>query len=73
MGCDSGGDPVGRGRDPRRDHRDTLGAGVPAPRRDPDGAYLWLFVIAIAVGLLASLAGLRRAVKVEPALAFGGP
>jgi putative ABC transport system permease protein len=30
-------------------------------------------VIAIAVGLAASLAGLRRAVTVDPALAFGGP
>ena len=28
--------------------------------------------VAIAVGILASLAGLRRAVSVEPALAFGG-
>jgi len=45
----------------------------PLPVEIPMSAYLWLFVIAIAVGLLASLAGLRRAVKVEPALAFGGP
>jgi putative ABC transport system permease protein len=35
-------------------------------------AYLSLPVIAIAVGLLASLAGLRRALRVDPALAFGG-
>ncbi|OBI78789.1 ABC transporter permease [Mycobacterium asiaticum] len=39
----------------------------------PVGAYLALPVIAIAIGLLASVAGLRRAVAVEPALAFGGP
>lgn len=39
----------------------------------PAGAYLALPVIAIAIGLLASVAGLRRAVAVEPALAFGGP
>jgi putative ABC transport system permease protein len=39
----------------------------------PTGAYLALPVIAIAIGLLASVAGLRRAVAVDPALAFGGP
>jgi putative ABC transport system permease protein len=30
-------------------------------------------VLAIVLGLLASIAGLRRAVAVEPAMAFGGP
>ena len=44
----------------------------PLPVEIPTSAYLFLFAIAIVVGLLASLAGLRRAVKVEPALAFGG-
>jgi len=39
----------------------------------PTSAYLVLPVIAIAIGLLASIAGLRRAVAVDPALAFGGP
>jgi putative ABC transport system permease protein len=39
----------------------------------PTSAYLALPVIAIAIGLLASVAGLRRAVAVDPALAFGGP
>ena len=39
----------------------------------PMRAYLALPAIAIAVGLLASVAGLRRAVAVDPALAFGGP
>jgi putative ABC transport system permease protein len=39
----------------------------------PAGAYLALPVIAIGIGLLASVAGLRRAVAVDPALAFGGP
>lgn len=34
--------------------------------------YLLLAVIAVVVGTLASLAGLRRAVAVDPALAFGG-
>ncbi len=36
------------------------------------GAYLFLPVVAVLVGVLASLAGLRRAVGVDPALAFGG-
>jgi putative ABC transport system permease protein len=39
----------------------------------PINAYLALPVIAIVIGLLASIAGLRRAVAVDPALAFGGP
>lgn len=39
----------------------------------PMHAYLVLPAIAIAIGLLASIAGLRRAVAVDPALAFGGP
>jgi putative ABC transport system permease protein len=30
-------------------------------------------VVAVVIGLLASVAGLRRAVRVDPALAFGGP
>jgi putative ABC transport system permease protein len=39
----------------------------------PVYAYLALPAVAIAIGLLASIAGLRRAVAVDPALAFGGP
>ena len=39
----------------------------------PVGAYLLLPAVAIVVGLLASLAGLRRVVAIDPALAFGGP
>ena len=31
------------------------------------------YAVAVAIGLLASLAGLRRVVAVDPALAFGGP
>ena len=34
--------------------------------------YVVLVVVAIAVGLLASVSGLRRALSVDPALAFGG-
>jgi putative ABC transport system permease protein len=40
---------------------------VPAP------AYPLLAVIAVGIGLLASGAAVRRAVTVDPALAFGGP
>jgi putative ABC transport system permease protein len=39
----------------------------------PADAYLLLPVVATVIGLLASVAGLRRAVAVDPALAFGGP
>jgi putative ABC transport system permease protein len=39
----------------------------------PTSAYLALPGVAIVIGLLASLAGLRRVVAVDPALAFGGP
>jgi putative ABC transport system permease protein len=39
----------------------------------PAYAYISLPLVAIVIGLLASLAGLRRAVAVDPALAFGGP
>jgi putative ABC transport system permease protein len=39
----------------------------------PTRAYMALPAIAIVIGLLASIAGLKRAVAVDPALAFGGP
>jgi putative ABC transport system permease protein len=39
----------------------------------PTGAFVLLPVIAVVIGLLASVAGLRRAITVDPALAFGGP
>jgi putative ABC transport system permease protein len=39
----------------------------------PSRAFVVLPVIALGVGLVASLVALRRAVAVEPALAFGGP
>ena len=39
----------------------------------PTSAFLLLPVIAVLIGLLASAAGVRRAVAVDPALAFGGP
>jgi putative ABC transport system permease protein len=37
----------------------------------PAKAYVTLLVVAIVVGLLASLAGLRRVAKIDPAAAFG--
>ncbi len=39
----------------------------------PTAAFVALPILAVAIGLLASVAGLRRAVTVDPALAFGGP
>ena len=39
----------------------------------PQAAFLLLPVVAVTIGVLASIAGLRRAVAVDPALAFGGP
>lgn len=45
----------------------------PMPVVVPGAAYLLVPVMAVTIGLLASLAGLRRAVTVDPALAFGGP
>jgi putative ABC transport system permease protein len=39
----------------------------------PVQAFIALPVIAVVIGLIASGAGLRRAVSVDPALAFGGP
>jgi putative ABC transport system permease protein len=37
----------------------------------PGSAFAELVVVAVVVGLVASLAGLRRAVGADPALAFG--
>ena len=51
----------------------VLAPRFPLPVEIPASALWVLPVIAIAVGLAASLAGLRRAVTVDPALAFGGP
>jgi putative ABC transport system permease protein len=39
----------------------------------PVQAFIALPVVAVVIGLIASAAGLRRAVSVDPALAFGGP
>ncbi len=50
-----------------------LGPTMPMPVSLTLHSYLILPVIAVIVGLVASLSGLRRAVSVDPALAFGGP
>jgi putative ABC transport system permease protein len=39
----------------------------------PVMAFVLLPIVAVTIGVLASLAGLRRAVVVDPAVAFGGP
>jgi len=49
-----------------------LGPVFPMPVEIPLIAYPALLIIALVVGLLASAAGLRRAVRVDPASAFGG-
>jgi putative ABC transport system permease protein len=50
----------------------VLAPGFPFEVRATRSAYAALLVVAVLVGLAASAAGLRRAVKVDPALAFGG-
>jgi putative ABC transport system permease protein len=39
----------------------------------PPAARALLPVVGLVVGLVSSAAGLRKAVGVEPAMAFGGP
>jgi len=46
--------------------------GLPFPAEITVIAILRLFGVAVVVGLLASLAGVRRALTTDPALAFGG-
>jgi putative ABC transport system permease protein len=50
-----------------------LGPLFPMRADIPTIAFVALPVIAVATGVAASVAGLRRAVMVDPALAFGGP
>jgi putative ABC transport system permease protein len=49
-----------------------LAPAFPMPVVIDSSAYLALSLIALVVGVLASLAALRRAVGVDPALAFAG-
>jgi len=50
-----------------------LAPGFPFTIEIPPQAFPRLLGVAVLVGLVASAAGLRRAVGVQPALAFGGP
>jgi putative ABC transport system permease protein len=50
----------------------VLGPTFPMPVETPATSYVALLIVALAVGVLASLAGYRRAARVDPALAFGG-
>jgi putative ABC transport system permease protein len=49
-----------------------VGLGLPFPSELNAAAILQLVVISIVVGVLASLAGVRRALSTDPAAAFGG-
>lgn len=53
----------------------SLVLGPPFPMRCdvPAAAFIALPALAVGIGLLASVAGLRRAVNIDPALAFRGP
>ncbi len=50
----------------------VLAPGFPLPIVIERGAYLALPLVAVAVGVIASLAAVRRAMRVDPALAFSG-
>jgi putative ABC transport system permease protein len=45
---------------------------VPLSVEIPPAAYAELLVVSITVGIIGSLAGLRRVLTVDPAVAFGG-
>ena len=48
-----------------------VACGVARAVETPGLAYVEVLVIGIVVGLVAALVGLRRAVHIDPALAFG--
>jgi putative ABC transport system permease protein len=50
----------------------VLSRAFPVPVAIPASGYAYLAVLAVAVGVLASLAGVRRVVTVDPATAFVG-
>lgn len=50
----------------------VLAPGFPFSVAIPASAYVTLVMVAAVVGIVASGVGLRRAVRVDPALAFGG-
>jgi putative ABC transport system permease protein len=45
---------------------------MPMPVETPASGFILLLVVSVVIGVLASLFGLRRAISVDPALAFGG-
>ena len=45
---------------------------IPMPTEVPTSSLLLLPAVAVGVGLLASLSGIQQAIRVDPALAFGG-
>jgi putative ABC transport system permease protein len=49
-----------------------VGLGLPFPSKLGASGILQLIVISILVGVLASIAGVRRALSTDPAVAFGG-
>ena len=49
-----------------------VGLGLPFPSELGAAGILQLFAISVVVGVLASLAGVRRALTTDPAAAFGG-
>jgi putative ABC transport system permease protein len=51
----------------------VMAPAFPMPVEIPTSAMVALPVIAIGIGVFASLSGLRRTATVSPALAFGGP
>jgi putative ABC transport system permease protein len=50
----------------------AIGPLFPFPVEIPSSAYVTLLIVALVVGLLASLVGVRRVARLDPALAFGG-
>ncbi len=50
----------------------VLGPRFPMEIETPASSYATLVVVAVVVGLLAGFIGLRKAVRVDPAVAFGG-
>ncbi len=50
----------------------ALAPSFPITVEVPTRSYPLIFVVALALGLVGSLAGVRRAVATDPALAFGG-
>jgi putative ABC transport system permease protein len=50
----------------------VIAPAMPMPVETPASGFVLLLVVSVVIGVLASLFGLRRAVSVDPALAFGG-